>query len=146
MSTVTYPVADFVPYEAEHDTASLTDPFAPPTETVRASLVRRKHSRAGVGTLALAMASATALVALFIAAGIIETTTPGAFEVQTPQTVLWGACYFLNILVTTFAIGLAIGAMLETSADKTLAWIGGVINALVLVTMLGLSVIGLLIS
>lgn len=102
------------------------------TEIPYAALAPRKHSGLGIASFVLALALALIMFGLFVVAGVMEASTPGGLDEESPQAVAVG----LGIIGTGFGnlVGLILGiaGLCQSGRMKVFAAIGVLLNGFIL--------------
>lgn len=104
------------------------------------------QSGVGVTSFVLAMIGGIALLSLVVVAGVMETQTPGGMEEQSPQAIAVGMGILVGLVVNVVGVVLGIVAVFQPDRKKVFAVLGLTFNALILLAIAGLMVIGLMMS
>jgi hypothetical protein len=103
-----------------------------------------KHSRLGIASFCLAIAGGMIAFVMLVVAGILESSTPGLMDGDSPESMMVGAGFIGAGLVLLIGVGLGIGGLCESRRKKVFATLGLVLNILALLGIGVLMVIGLM--
>jgi hypothetical protein len=106
--------------------------------------MEKKHSMLGIASFVLSLLTGFALFALIVVAGVLETTTPGGLDENSPVAVIVGLFLFAGVGVEVVAIGLGIAGMFQKNCKIVFAILGTVFSALALLGVVGIIVLGLM--
>lgn len=101
-----------------------------------------KHSGFGIASFILALAAGTLEFILVVIAGILETTTPGGIDEDSPIMMLLGVGMIGGLLLNLLGIILGIVGLCLRRRKKLFAVLGVVIGSLVFVGLLFVIVVG----
>jgi hypothetical protein len=121
-----------------------SDPFQAPSEPFEA--VDRgglKHSGLGIASFAIGLSVGVFECAIVVVAGIIEVSTPGGIDEDSPATMLLGLAILAGLGIALCGVGLGIAGLLQRR-NKLFAALGVVIGLLVVLGVAGLIVVGLM--
>jgi len=106
--------------------------------------MNQKHSGFGIASFLIAIAVTVLLFLLFVAAGVIESSTPGGMNEESPIAIILGlmlfACLFADIIAFIFGI---VG-LLQPDRSKIFSILGLVFVVLTVLGGGGLIVLGLM--
>jgi hypothetical protein len=103
----------------------------------------RKQSGLGIASFILAIVAGVTAVALVVIAGVIELSTPGGMDEESPQALIVGLGIFGVFALNLLGIGLGLGGLFQADRLRTFAVLGLVFNLLVILGIGGLMVLGL---
>jgi hypothetical protein len=103
----------------------------------------RTHSGLGIVSFVIAIAVGLFEFILVAIAGVLEVTTPGGIDENSPAAILLGLALVGGLLVNVLGIGLGIGGLCQRYRSKLFAVLGVVIGSVVLLGVLLLMIIGL---
>lgn len=99
------------------------------------------QSGLGVASLILSLLSALGLFVLLAVAGIVETSTPGGMDENSPEAMLIGLFLIGFVCTALLALGLGIGGLVQENRRKALAITGTVLAS---VTLIGITFVMML--
>lgn len=102
-----------------------------------------KHSGFGIASFIIALAVGALEFILLVVAGILESTTPGGIDENSPIAMLLGLAMIGGILVDLLGIIFGIVGLCQRGRKKVFAILGVVIGCLVLVGFLLVMIAGL---
>src|SRR5262249_14243521 len=102
-----------------------------------------KHSGLGIASFVIAVTVGLLEFVLLAIAGVLEVTTPGGIDENSPVAVVLGLTLLAGLLVNILGIGLGIAGLCESYRKKLFAVLGVVIGAVVLFGVLLVMAIGL---
>lgn len=108
--------------------------------------VAPSQSGLGIASLILSIVSALAIFLLVVLAGVVESSTPGGMDENSPEAMLIGLLLFAFMGGALLGLGLGIGGLLQSNRTKTVAVIGTVISAVTLVGSVAIILLGLAIG
>lgn len=117
-----------------------TTPNAPPMHVYG----ERKHSGVGIASFVLAIFSSVALFALFVVAGVMEASTPGGINEESPEAVVVGLCLFAFLFLCFFAFVLGIGSLFQGDRKKLFGILGSLFAMMTLLGTVALVILGLM--
>lgn len=101
-----------------------------------------KHSGLGITTFVLGLIAPIGLILCIIFAAIAEASSYGGMDPNSTQAVVIGLFLILFVLLALVAIGLGIGAFVQTGYKKILPILGVVFSSVVLLFTVLLMIIG----
>jgi hypothetical protein len=132
------------------DSDNLQHPYAPPLSDALdpqlANGLRQKQSGIGIASFVLAIASGVTAAALVVIAGVMEVSTPGGMDEESPQAIIIGLGIFGVIGLNMLGIGLGVAGFFQPDRSRIFSVLGLVFNLMVILGLGGLMVIGLMIS
>lgn len=102
-----------------------------------------KHSGFGISSFIISIASVVLAFAMVAVAGIMESNTPGGVDEDSPEAMMVGLGIILSALLAVLGAVLGIVGCTLPNRNKIFAILGTVFNALVVLGLLGLMVLGL---
>lgn len=104
----------------------------------------RKHSGYGIASFVIAVVVGLLEFVLIVVAGVIEASTPGGMDENSPIAILLGLGLFGGLLADVFGMALGIAGLCQANRSKVFAVLGLVFGTVVLLGVLGLMVLGML--
>ena len=101
-----------------------------------------KHSGFGIASFAIGILSGLAEFAMVVIAGVMEASTPGGVNEEAPAVILLGLCLIGGGLAL-LGIVLGIVGLVQANRSKIFAVLGLVFNALVILGVIGLMIVGI---
>ena len=108
------------------------------------NLERTGHSRFGIASLFISIATVLGIFILLIIAGIIESSSPGGMDEESIEAMIIGLFVFGFIGLDLVAIGLGIAGIFQKSRQRVLAIIGTIIALATEIITISIVTIGLL--
>ncbi len=102
-----------------------------------------KHSGFGISSFIISLASGLLAFAMVVVAGIMESRTPGGMDEESPEAMVVGLGIILAGLLAVLGAVLGIVGCTLPNRNKIFAILGAIFNALVVLGLLGLIVLGL---
>jgi len=126
-------------------------PYAPPRADAldyrqTAMVIGRRQSGLGITSFVLAIVAGLTALALVVIAGVMEASTPGGMDEESPQAIIVGLGIFGVVALNLLGIGLGVAGLVHADRLRTFAVLGLVFNSLVILGLGGLMVIGLMAS
>jgi hypothetical protein len=120
-------------------------PQYPPAGYGYTAPVPPRHSGLGIISIVLAALSAVAVVVTLVIAGVMSAKDPTMFDNdQAPATMALGAAVILGACLSLVGVGLGIGGLVDKNRKKVFPTIGVVFNALIILAVVGLMILGAL--
>lgn len=108
--------------------------------------VARPHSGLGIASFIISIPVGVLLFILFVIAGVLETTTPGGLDEESPMAVIIGLCLIGLVGLDVIAFGLGIAGLCQGDHKKLFAVLGVLFSALAVVSMILLVIIGTMVA
>jgi len=105
-----------------------------------------KHSGLGIASFALSIVVGVAVFVVFAVAGIVETTTPGGMDEESPAAILIGLGIFGASGLGLVALGLGVASFFQAGRKKLFGILGVVFSAGILLVTAGMIVLGLMVG
>ena len=105
--------------------------------------MEQKHSGLGIASFITSIFSGICLFLTFVAAGVMEASTPGGIDETSPLAVFVGLCMFAFLFIALVALGLGIAGIVQRDRIKLFAWLGTIFSACSLLGTISLILIGL---
>lgn len=105
-----------------------------------------KHSRMGIASLVLAILVGVLVFLIIGGAGVLEASTPGGMDEDSPLVVLIGFAVIGCLLANLVGLGLGIAGMIQRRRKKLFAILGAIFNGLVVLVVLAVIVLGLVLG
>jgi len=102
----------------------------------------QKHSGLGIASFIISILSGIAIVLVVIAAGVMETTTPGGIDEESAGAIVVGLLLFAFMGTALMALGLGIAGLVQRGRKKIFAVLGTVFSATALAGTTLLLVVG----
>lgn len=123
---------------------SYDDPFQAPHEPFGAGEYGAlNHSGLGIASCMIGILAGLIEIAIVAIAGMIEVSTPGGMDENSPEAILIGLGLFAGLGVAILGIGLGIGGLMQRR-KKLFAVLGVLISLFVTCGVAGLLVLGLM--
>ena len=106
----------------------------------------RKHSGLGIASFILAIFAGFTAFALVVTAGVLEASTPGGIDDESPVAIIIGLSLFAIIGVNLLGIALGVAGIFQPNRYRTFAVLGILFNLMLIMAFLLLVVIGLTIA
>ncbi len=104
---------------------------------------QEKHSGIGIASFIAGIVSGMAMFLLIVIAGIIEESSPGGIDEESPIAIVVGLFLFLFLFVALVGVGLGIGGLIQNDRQKLFAVLGTIFSACTFLGTLLLVLIGL---
>jgi hypothetical protein len=109
-----------------------------------AAAVPEKHSGPGIASFIISLVASMAMFVLIGIAGVLEVSTPGGMDEDSPAAVLIGLCMFLLLGLELLAAGLGVAGVLQQARRRVFAVLGLVISTGTMLFTLFLMMVGLM--
>jgi len=106
----------------------------------------KKHSAVGIASLVIGLASAIMVFLDFVAAGLLEAFTPGGFDADSVHALAIGLSLVVLMCISSFALGLGIGALMQKNQKQLFPVLGTVCAALTLMGIVIIVIIGIVMA
>ena len=103
----------------------------------------KRHSRRGIASFVLAAATGLFMFALVALAGIIEVSTPGGMDEESPAAIVIGLLFILGGCLCLAGLGLGVAGLFDGNRKRVFSVLGLTFNALTILGVLVLLVVGL---
>ncbi len=104
------------------------------------------HSGLGIASFAITMFAGVFMVLAIILAGVLETTTPGGIDEESPAAFIVGLSIILLMLLQLVAFALGIAGAFQEFRKKLFAILGLIFSGIAVIGTIGLIILGLLIG
>jgi hypothetical protein len=101
------------------------------------------HSGLGIVSLAIAVVVGAAEIVLLVIAGILESQTPGGIDENSPEAIILGLLLIGGMVVSLVGGVLAAVALVQGMRSKVFPILGLALNAMIILGMIGIIIIGL---
>lgn len=101
-----------------------------------------KHSGVGIASFILSLLTGAGLFLAVAAAGVLEASTPGGIDEQSPEAVAIGLGILGGLFVDLIALTLGVGGLCQSNRKKLFALLGALFSGLALFATVGLVVVG----
>lgn len=108
--------------------------------------MQQRQSVLGIVSLAMSIACGFAMLVAFVLAGILEETTPGGIDEESPAAFIIGLAILGLLSLTMVALGLGIAGFVQRNCSKLFPILGTVFSAAVLLGTLFLLLVGLMMA
>ena len=102
-----------------------------------------RHSGIGIASFILSLAMGALLFLLLIVAGVMESSSPGGIDEESPEAVGLGLLLIGSFIAQLVAAGLAIGGLCQRDRKKIFAVLGLVFSLLAVFGLTGIVLLGL---
>jgi hypothetical protein len=102
----------------------------------------QKHSGVGIASFIISLLTGAGLFLSFAAAGVLEASTPGGIDEQSPEAVAIGLAILGGLFVDLVALTLGVGGLCQDNRKKIFALLGALFSGLALAATVGLVVLG----
>ena len=104
-----------------------------------------KHSGIGIASFMISIVSGLFLFLLVAIAGIIEATTPGGIDEESPVEIVLGLGIILGFGLNLVGIGLGIAGVIQKNRKRTFAVLGLVFNLGIIILHIAIVAFGIMI-
>ena len=101
------------------------------------------HSGLGITALVLSVLCGVSMFGLVLLAGIMEASTPGGINEESPEAIMLGLCILGGILLSFIGLGLGIAGLFQGNRKKLFAVLGVIFNGMIVFGMCVLMGIGM---
>lgn len=108
--------------------------------------LERKQSGLGIASFIIAILVGLSAVALVVIAGMIEVSTPGGMDDQSPAAMIIGLGVFAIVGLCMLGIGLGVAGFFQPHRTRIFCVLGVAFNGLVILGLAGLIVVGLTVA
>jgi len=105
--------------------------------------MEQKHSGLGIASFISSINSGISLFLIFVVAGVMETSSPGGMDEESPAAIVAGLGMLAFLFVALIALGLGIAGIIQKDRKKLFAVLGTVFSACAFLGTLFLVLIGL---
>lgn len=105
-----------------------------------------KNSGLGIASFIISILAGLSIVAIIVAAGILEMSTPGGMGEDSVEAAIVGMLIIAMIFVSMLALGLGIAGLVQKNRKKIFAVLGTIFSALSCMGTIAVVVIGLLLG
>ncbi len=102
-----------------------------------------KHSGLGIASLILAIVSGLSIFAVLILAGVLQASTPGIMDEESPVVMMIGFAVIGSAGLGLIGLGLGIAGLLQSNRQKVAPVLGLILNGLVVLGFCGIMAVGL---
>ncbi len=102
-----------------------------------------KHSRLGIASFIISIIGWIESFMLLAVAGYYEATTPGGMDEASFTAVIIGMFLFLTIFILLVGTGLGIAGLFQKDQKRIFPILGTVLNSSLIVTLIGVFLVGL---
>ncbi|WP_028453247.1 hypothetical protein [Chitinilyticum aquatile] len=102
----------------------------------------QKHSGLGIASFVTSVVTAGLIFLMFIIAGVMESTTPGGIDENSPAAIIVGLCILGLLALDLLAVGLGIGGLVQSEHKKLFAALGTAFAGITLLGTILLIIIG----
>jgi hypothetical protein len=104
----------------------------------------KTHSGLGIASFVTSLACAILVLIMLAIAGVMEASTPGGLDEESPAAMGVGCGMFIFLLGSLVALGLGIGALFQQNRNKVFPILGVVLSGLTIFGTLLLMLVGLI--
>src|SRR5262245_44136443 len=101
-----------------------------------------KHSGFGIASFMISIVIGVLIVALIIVAGVLEASTPGGIDENSPPTMMVGLGILALVMADLLAIALGITGLVQAQRRKVFAVLGTIFSGLTILGTVVLIVVG----
>lgn len=101
------------------------------------------HSGLGIASFAITLFAGVFMVMAIVLAGVMEATTPGGIDEESPATVIVGLSIMLLMLLQVVAFGLGIAGAFQKFRKKLFVILGIIFSGMAVIGTIGLIAIGI---
>lgn len=101
-----------------------------------------KNSGLGIASFITSILSGILIFILIVVAGIMETSTPGGINEQSPQAIIVGLFILAFSFLCLVALGLGIAGLIQKNRKKLFAVLGTVFSTVTILGVIGLMILG----
>ena len=102
-----------------------------------------KHSGIGIASFAMALVVLIGTFALVVVAGVMEASTPGGINEESPAAIMLGLSIIGMMLLNIVAFGLGIGTLFQSGRKKLFGVLGMAFSALTIAGIVSLILFGM---
>lgn len=103
-----------------------------------------KHSGLGIASFAISVLSGILIFVMFVVAGVMESSTPGGMDEESPAAIMLGLSLFAFVFLSLLAFVLGIAGLFQSNRKKVFAVLGLVFSGMVIFGTVGLILVGLM--
>lgn len=103
----------------------------------------QKHSGLGIASFIFSIVAGILIFLLFIAAGVMQVSTPGGVDEKSAAAVIIGLLIFAFLFLCLVALGLGIAGLIQKDRKKLFATLGTIFSTVILVGTISLIFIGM---
>lgn len=117
-------------------------PFINPLSPGIPDASAKRHSGLGIASFVIALGVALFEFVAVVVAGVIEVSTPGGMNEQSPAAIVIGLCVCGGLFLDVIAVILGFAALFQSQTKKLFAILGIVFGCAVLFAVVVLMIIG----
>jgi mannose/fructose/N-acetylgalactosamine-specific phosphotransferase system component IID len=102
-----------------------------------------KHSGLGIASFIISLAMGICVFFLLVIAGIMEVSTPGGMDEESPAAVIIGLFIIAALIVTLIGIGFGIAGLIQKNRNKNFSILGVIFNTLITLGVIVIMTIGI---
>ena len=102
----------------------------------------QKHSGLGIASFMTSVASGGLLLLVFLIAGVMEASTPGGIDEESPGAIVLGGLLVAFLGAAVVALGLGVSGLFQKDRMKVFAVLGTVLSLFVLLVTTALLALG----
>ena len=102
----------------------------------------QKHSGLGIASFIISLSNGFALMILIVIAGVMEASTPGGIDEESPQVVILGLFILFSCFVGLVGLALGLAGLCMKNRKKLFAVLGTVFTLVMVLLILALAAIG----
>jgi hypothetical protein len=108
--------------------------------------VELRHSGLGIASFILSLVVGCFLFLLVVTAGVMEVSTPGGMDENSPLTVVLGLLIIGGMFAALVAFALGVAGLFQPSRAKVFAVLGAVFSALTIAGVGVVMIVGILVG
>lgn len=105
-----------------------------------------KHSGLGIASLVTSIVSGILIFLTILVAGVIESSTPGGMDEQSPEAMAVGLFLFTFLGLALISFGLGIAGLFQKDRKKTTSVLGTVFSGVTVIGTVFILLLGLAMS
>jgi hypothetical protein len=106
-------------------------------------VVERPHGKLGIVSFVMALVTGLGEFVLIAIAGVMESSTPGGMDENSPKAMVLGLLLLFGLLLAVLGAILGIAGMFDSAKKRVFAVIGLCLNGLIVLLGIGMLVLGL---
>lgn len=130
-------------FDSDNPQYPYTTPRAGTVERQPMSGIGRRQSGLGIASFVLAIVAGVTALALVVIAGVMEASSPGGMDEESPQAIIVGLGIFGVLGLSMLGVGLGVGGLVQADRSRAFGAIGLILNILVILGLGGIMVVGM---
>ncbi len=108
--------------------------------------MEQKHSGIGVASFVISILAGILIFIVFAVAGSLEVSTPGGIDENSTEAIMIGLAIIGLLFFNVLAVGLGIGGLLQKERKKIFAILGTVFSSFLILSVIGLMILGTMVQ